>query len=78
MKKNRKADKKNRATETVPQPDYKADTEQYVLDGGSLLHRGNCESGQSYGDIAKSHASFTSFMPSQVVTAHPGFSTSQK
>ena len=39
--------------DTVPETDH------YVLDGGSLLHRIPWKHGQSYGKIAQSYADFT-------------------
>lgn len=39
--------------ESIPQ------TEHYVLDGGSLLHRVPWKKGSSYGAIAKLYADFT-------------------
>ena len=49
-------------------------TEQYVLDGGSLIHRLPCKKGDSYSVIAQNHAEFTIRHYGKATVAFDGYS----
>ena len=49
-------------------------TDQYVLDGGSLLHRLNWKNGETYWSIAANYASFTVKQYGKATVVFDGYS----